>query len=248
MKTLFVGKNSFAFEQLDSTNDWLLEQCNEASLMEGLVVRAIDQKKGKGQRGALWLSQSDKSLCFSILLKPKFLSTSQNFQLSLCVALGVYDCLSELRPGFSIKWPNDIYFENKKIAGILIENQFRKSTYQNAVVGIGLNINQNKFNALPNAISLKQILGIELTIESVLERLCETIEARYLQLRSGKHLKQKSDYLSHLFRFDKWDRYKIGEELFLAKIVDVLPNGRLCLNFENGSINDYDIKEVTFEL
>ncbi len=248
METLFIGKNSFAFEQLDSTNDWLLNRCREPSFTEGLVVRAIDQRKGKGQRGALWLSEPDKSLCFSILLKPKFLSVSQNFQLSICVSLAVYDCLSDLRQGFSIKWPNDIYFDNKKVAGILIENQFRKSNYQIAVVGIGLNVNQSEFTDIPNAISLKQILGVELTIESVLERLCETIEARYLELRSGKHLKQKSDYLSQMFRFDEWARYKIGEEVLLAKIVDILPSGRLCLNFENGSTNDYDIKEVTFKL
>lgn len=248
MDTLFIGKNSFVFEKLNSTNDWLLEQCGGASMLEGTIVRAIDQNKGKGQRGAVWLSQSNKSLCFSVLLRPKFLSASQNFQLSICIALGVFDCLNELRPGFSIKWPNDIYFENKKIAGILIENQFRKSMYQNAIVGIGLNVNQNDFSDLPNATSLKQILGLELPIEKVLDRLCETIEARYLQLRSAKHLKQKETYLSYLFRYNEWATYKIGEDEFLAKIIDILPNGRLCLAFENGQSKDYDIKEVNFVL
>lgn len=248
METLFIGKNNFVFEQLNSTNDWLLEQSSQAALLEGTTVRAIDQSKGKGQRGASWSAESNKSLCFSVLLRPKFLGVAQSFQLSICAALGVFDCLNELRPGFSIKWPNDIYFENKKIAGILIENQFRKTSFQNTIVGIGVNINQDDFCDLPNAISLKQILGLELPIEKVFERLCETIEARYLQLRMAKHSAQKKYYLAHLFRYEQWAKYKIGEKLFLAKIIDVLPNGRLCLEFEDTSKKDYDIKELSFEL
>lgn len=178
---------------------------------------------------------------FRVLFKPHFLNLAQAFDLSLCVALALHDCLSELRPGFSIKWPNDIYFENKKIAGVLIENQLSRSAYQNAVVGIGLNVNQMDFEELPHAISLKQIVGVDFPAEKVMERLCETLEARYLQLRAGKFEALKKVYLSNLYWFNEIHFYKSKNELLQGKIIDVLRNGCLQLELIGGEIRDFDI-------
>ena len=178
---------------------------------------------------------------FRVLFKPHFLNLAQAFDLSLCVALALHDCLSELRPGFSIKWPNDIYFENKKIAGVLIENQLSRSAYQNAVVGIGLNVNQMDFEELPHAISLKQIVGVDFPAEKVMERLCETLEARYLQLRAGKFEALKKVYLSNLYWFNEIHFYKSKNELQQGKIIDVLRNGCLQLELIGGEIRDFDI-------
>ena len=102
---------------------------------------ALRQTTGKGQRGSKWFSQSFKSLTFSVLLKPSFLSPIHAFDLSICVALALSDSLNKLRSGFKIKWPNDLYFQDKKIAGVLIENQMNRFLYQNAVVGKRMLIN-----------------------------------------------------------------------------------------------------------
>jgi len=245
METLFIGKNCLKFEEISSTNDWLMNN-SSSSLSEGTVVWTLKQFKGKGQRGSSWQSETSKSLTFSLLLKPSFLLISKAFDLSICVALAIHDCLNELRPGFQIKWPNDIYFENKKIAGVLIENQITKSRYHQAVVGIGLNVNQDEFNDLPNAISLKQIVGVEFPLEKVMERLCETLEARYLQLRAGKFEALKQEYLSKLYRFQETHFFKSHNEIIQGSIVDVLRNGRLQVELSDGEFRDFDIKEIEF--
>ena len=245
METLFIGKNCLKFEEISSTNDWLMNN-SSSSLSEGTVVWPLSQFKGKGQRGSSWQSEESKSLTFSVLLKPSFLLISSAFDLSICVALAIHDCLDELRPGFQIKWPNDIYFENKKIAGVLIENQIAKSRYQQAVVGVGLNVNQDEFSDLPKAISLKQIVGVEFPVEKVMERLCETLEARYLQLRAGKFDTLKQEYLSKLYRFQEFHFFKFKNEIIHGSIVDVLRNGRLQIKLTDGSLRDFDIKEIEF--
>ena len=246
METLFIGKNYLKFDEISSTNSWLMERLSVQNFPEGTVVYAKNQSNGKGQRGGSWTAEALSSLTFSLLLKPSFLPISKAYDLSICIALAIHDCLNELRPGFSIKWPNDIYFEDKKVAGILIENQLNKSSYQNAVVGIGLNVNQNSFVNLPNAISLKQILGLQFPVEKVLERLCETIEARYLQLRAGNYEKLKETYLNSMYRYNEGHRFRTQNKEFFATITDVLRSGRLVLELKNGEIRDFDIKEIEF--
>jgi len=246
MDTLFIGKNSFKFNEISSTNDWLMRRISDQKFNEGTVVMASTQTQGKGQRGASWSSQASKSLTFSVLLKPSFLSTAHAFDISICVALAIFDSLTDLRSGFKIKWPNDICFEDKKIAGVLIENQMSSSVYQNAIVGIGLNVNQKDFESLPKAISLKQIVGLEFPVEKVMERLCETLEARYLQLRAGKFEALKKAYLSNLYWFNELHFYKSQNELLQGKIIDVLRNGCLQLELIDGKIRDFDIKELEF--
>jgi BirA family biotin operon repressor/biotin-[acetyl-CoA-carboxylase] ligase len=246
METLFIGKNWLKFDEISSTNDWLMEQISVQKLAEGTVVFALHQTRGKGQRGSFWSAVDAKSLTFSVLLKPYFLYTPYAFDLSVCVALAIHDCLNELRTGFHIKWPNDIYFEDKKIAGVLIENQMSKSAYQNAVVGVGLNVNQDEFDDLPQAISLKQIVGVEFPLTKVLERLCETLEARYLQLRANKYESLKSEYLSKLYWFEESHFFKSQNEIMQGQIVDVLRNGRLQVKHTNGELRDFDIKEIEF--
>jgi len=246
METLFIGKNYLKFDEIPSTNSWLMERLSTQLFPEGTLLFAKHQTNGKGQRGASWTAEYSNSLTFSVLLKPTFLPLSKSFDLSVCVALALHDCLNELRPGFTIKWPNDIYFENRKVAGVLIENQISKSSYQNAVVGIGLNINQTTFKDLPKAISLKQIIGVNFPVENVLERICETMEARYLQLRAGKYQKLKQDYLSVLYRYKEVHVFKVQHKEFEAKIVDVLRNGRLQIELLDETKCDFDIKEIAF--
>lgn len=246
METLFVGKNIFKFDEIPSTNDWLMNHLLEQKLTEGTLVLAKHQTKGKGQRGSSWEAEASKSLTFSILFKPHFLKLAQAFDMSICVALAIQDCLSELRPGFSIKWPNDIYFEDQKIAGILIENQISKSTYQHAVVGIGLNLNQTHFENLPQAVSLKQIIGVDFACQQVLERICECLETRYLQLRSGGYEDLKKTYLSNLYWLHQSHSFEVAGRIREGMITDVLRDGSLQVDFGNHELQSFDVKEIVF--
>ena len=248
MDTLFVGKNCFKFNEIGSTNDWLMNRLSDPKVYEGSIVFALHQTNGKGQRRAKWVSQPYKSLTFSILLKPRFISPINAFDLSICIALALFDSLNKLRSGFKIKWPNDIYFQDKKIAGILIENQMNQSVYQNAVVGIGLNVNQVKFESLTHVTSLKKIFGLEFPLEQVMEHVCECVEIRYLQLRSGNFDVLKKEYLSNLYGYEIFRLYKFKNKLLNGKIVDILRNGHLQIELLDGEIFDFDIKEIEFQL
>jgi BirA family biotin operon repressor/biotin-[acetyl-CoA-carboxylase] ligase len=246
METLFIGKKYYTFQELPSTNTWLMEFLVAHKLPEGTLVLADHQTKGKGQFGAIWSSEPFSSLTFSILLKPIFLPISNTYDISICIALAIHDCLNELRPGFKIKWPNDIYFENKKVAGILIENQIHKSTCEHSVVGIGLNVNQTDFFKLPNATSLKQIIGVNFPVQNLLDRLCETIEARYLQLRANMYPSLLKSYLEHMYWFNEIHTFQSNAMQFNASIIGILRNGRLLLKFSDGSTRDFEIKELQF--
>ena len=216
MDTLFIGKNCFKLDEISSTNDWLMSRISNQKFHEGTVVVTSVQTNGKGQRGSQWYSQPHKSLTFSVLLKPSFLLPTHAFDLSICVALALSDSLNKLRSGFKIKWPNDIYFEDKKIAGVLIENQMNRSVYQNAVVGIGLNVNQLHFDDLSNAISLKQIIGLEFPAEKVMEHICESLEARYLMLRSGYFKDLKNAYMSNLYGFNQLQSFMADNKKLMS--------------------------------
>lgn len=246
METLFIGKKYYSFQELPSTNTWLMESLVAHKLPEGTLVLADHQTEGKGQFGAIWSSEPSSSLTFSILLKPIFLPISNTFDISICIALAIHDCLNELRPGFKIKWPNDIYFENKKVAGILIENQIHKSSCEHSVVGIGLNVNQTEFFKLPKATSLKQIIGVNFPVQNLLDRLCETIEARYLQLRANMYPSLLKSYLEHMYWFNEIHTFQTDALQFNASIIGVLRNGRLLLKFSDGSTRDFEIKELQF--
>ncbi|MAC86073.1 MAG: biotin--[acetyl-CoA-carboxylase] ligase [Flavobacteriales bacterium] len=246
METLFIGKKYYSFQELPSTNTWLMESLVAHKLPEGTLVLADHQTKGKGQFGAIWSSEPFSSLTFSILLKPIFLPISNTYDISICIALAIHDCLNELRPGFKIKWPNDIYFENKKVAGILIENQIHKSSCEHSVVGIGLNVNQTEFFKLPKATSLKQIIGVNFPVQNLLDRLCETIEARYLQLRANMYPSLLKSYLEHMYWFNEIHTFQTDALQFNASIIGVLRNGRLLLKFSDGSTRDFEIKDLQF--
>ena len=146
------------------------------------------------------------------------------------------------------KWKKTekFYFEDKKIAGVLIENQMNRSVYQNAVVGIGLNVNQFHFDDLSNAISLKQIIGLEFPVEKVMEHICESLEARYLMLRSGHFKDLKNAYMSNLYGLNQLQSFMVDNKKLNGKIIDVLRNGFLQIELMDGKIRDYDIKEIKF--
>lgn len=248
---LFIGKNLIRLNETDSTNSHLARLVAEKELMEGTVVITNHQQSGRGQRGTNWESEAGKNLTLSVLLYPKFLLPDEQFLLNKIVALAAADFIGNFFFPFSvkIKWPNDIYVNDKKIAGILIENSMSGNKLQHSIVGIGVNVNQEKFSAeLPNPVSLKQITEKKFELNKCLEELCCCLEKRYFQLKASKQKQIDDDYLSNLYRLNEFANYNLKGKNIKAKITGVTKIGKLILENDSGKKLECDFKEVTFLL
>lgn len=251
MKTLFVGQNSIHVESLDSTNSYASELLRQIELSEGSIIYSFQQLNGRGQRGNIWESEPLKNMALSLVLYPKFLTVEQQFLLTKITSLAVADLMAEMlidcykQEQVSIKWPNDIYVNEKKIAGILIENGLRETTIQTSVIGIGVNVNQLNFN-VTNATSLASLCDKEFELMEVLNRLCEFFEARYLQLKSNKLEGIDTAYLERLYKLNVWANYCSLEKMFEGKIVGVSKIGKLQVEVRSGEVKEFDLKEIGF--
>lgn len=252
MSPLFTGKEITELESADSTNSYATELLRTGRLSEGHVVWARRQLKGRGQRGNVWESEAEKNVTLSVVWFPVFLSPSKQFLLTQAVSLGVADFLSQklasagINKRVLIKWPNDIFVDDHKIAGILIENSLRSAEIASAVVGIGINVNQTNFSSSNDPTSLALLTGKTYDIRECVYDLCAFLEPRYLQLRGGKIEKLKSDYLDCLYRLDDWSFYESGGERFAGRIRGVSDEGRLRVERESGEVREYDFKEIGF--
>jgi BirA family transcriptional regulator, biotin operon repressor / biotin---[acetyl-CoA-carboxylase] ligase len=246
-ETLFIGNALINLEEVDSTNSFALGLLRDSSVVEGTVITAVCQTNGRGQWGNQWRSEAGKNITCSIVLRPTFLSVPLQFDLTRAIALAVNDLISGLLPQIPVhvKWPNDIMAGNKKIAGILIENIITGATVSAAVVGIGLNVNQQEFgDAAPKAVSLYQLLGKEVSKEALLKHLFASLEVRYLQLRAGKTDLLRAEYEQCLFRKNVPARYTDFKQVFEATIQTVSPEGRLVLLDSDGNERSYAMKEI----
>jgi BirA family biotin operon repressor/biotin-[acetyl-CoA-carboxylase] ligase len=245
---LFVGQNLITIKQVDSTNNFLKESLsNSKPLTEGTVIMAEGQYAGRGQQQNRWHSEAGKNLTFSILLKPGFLPVSQQFDLTRAISLGIMNALEPLLGNkLKIKWPNDIYYADGKLGGILIENIVQGNQIKNSVIGIGLNINQDNFPLdLPNAVSLKQILHMDYDLKLILSEICKNIEAAYLNLKAGRFDSARKAYLERLYWLNEDKMFKANGQVFGGMIKDVKDNGLLVVI--NGSdASEFNQKEIEF--
>ena len=242
MDCLFVGQNIIELSSVDSTNNYLIDLSQNTSLVEGTIVMAKEQTAGRGQRNNTWSSESGKSLCISLLLKPK-LDISQQFlfnkfiAVSLCQALNNYSLISK------IKWPNDILIDRKKVAGILIENSIRAVKIEKSVVGIGININNN-ISHLPKATSIAEHVKTIPSIPHLLELICKKIEKNYFLLKQ-KPLKINELYHQNFFQKGQVQKFLKNGESFDGIINSVNENGQLLLEV-NGRFEFYNMGEIKF--
>lgn len=252
MKTLFVGQNSIHLKSVDSTNSYASELLVRINPPEGTVIYTFEQRNGRGQRGNSWESEANKNVASSFIFFPAFLPVGKQFLLNKIIALSVADLMAELLHSpdktheIKIKWPNDIYIDNKKIAGILIENALRENNIQNAVVGIGININQTKFSNGINATSMSLLMNKEFDLKLVLSHLCELIEARYLQLKGNKLERIDTAYLQQLYQLNEWCYYSSDNQLFEGRIIGVSAIGKLLVQLKTTEIKEFDLKEIKF--
>lgn len=247
-RTLFTGQWHKHYEAVSSTNSALIELSREDSIPEGALITASGQTEGRGQRGNTWLSEPGKNLTLSLLFRPVFLTAERQFDINLAFSLAARDAIAEFLPkkNITVKWPNDIYIENKKVAGILIENSMHGQNLSTSVFGIGINVNQKDFGTLTKPTSVSLEANQDFNLEDVLEKICMHTEARYLQLRSGKQGELKILYEKHLYRKDEVTRFVAEDIPFSGIIKGVSENGALIIEEESGSKTYFHPKEIIF--
>ena len=231
-----------------STNSYLRELImREKEQPEGTVVITDYQTAGRGQKGNSWESERGKNLTFSILLHPNHIPPGKQLILSQLISIAIVGVLKEYDRHFTIKWPNDIYWKEKKIAGMLIEVDLTGSSLSNAIIGIGININQRHFKSdAPNPVSLTQITGKEHNLSELLEKILDSIVDAYNKYSPDNEEEIRQKYMALLFRNKGVYPYLYGEEIFNASIEGIEPNGQLILKKENGSIHTFAFKEISF--
>ena len=221
-----------------STNSLMKEMLAKGEWPKGeRFLYAGYQTAGRGQTGNSWESEEGKNLLCSILLPP---DKNLHF-LNIAVSVAVYRTIRELGiRELAIKWPNDIYWQDKKIAGILVENAIIGNEVKYSIAGIGLNINQTDFRSdAPNPVSLKQITGKEYDIAALMQRLYEAIQ---------EVLREEvwSEYKSHLYRREGFWPFEDKNGSFQARIEDILPTGEIVLRDQEGNQRIYHFKQVRY--
>ena len=285
---------TFRFIELDevaSTNSFLADY-RPLEPTEMTLVTAEYQTAGRGQAGNSWESAPGQNLLFSLLLHPTFLPPTFLFLLSEAIALAIRDTLASilgnpknrhaalplsdltipsanLSSSVTVKWPNDIYVDDRKIAGILIENQLSGQHIGRCIIGCGININQTEFHSdAPNPVSLRQLLGYDLTRTLVLDAIITAFRRHYSALRTTFSSPEPVDdkaangcrsviskslhasYLDALYRRTGLHPYldATSPTPFLAEVADVEPSGHLILRDTEGHLRRYAFKEVAFIL
>lgn len=247
MNSLFSNANTLMLNEVESTNNYLKKLAAEKILPEGFSVLTGYQTSGRGQYGNGWESERGQNLLFSYFLRPTFLNAQQVFYLSMSVCLAIHEVVSLYADNFKIKWPNDIIRAGKKYSGVLIENQLSGSYIQNSIVGVGLNVNQAKFNN-SQAASLGALKGFTLSGDEILKTLQNQLEIRYNQLQGKNFSAIKQEYLQLLYGYKKEVSLLENKQDFKAQVLDVDEQGYLHVQKKNGDKKRYAFKEVQFAL
>lgn len=244
---LIVGQKIVVLDRVDSTNNYLKRELAKSTpFPEGTVIMAEEQYSGRGQADNKWLSSPGLNLTFSILLNPAFIIPEHQFDLNIAVSLAINDVLKEIiGTQVKIKWPNDVYFRNDKIGGVLIENSLVGRTWKSAIIGIGLNVNQIEFDpVLKHVNSLRTIIGTVLDKSILLADLCKAIDKRYKSI-AGEKLAQRKEYISNLYGFEQDRLFVVDGEKVSGRIKGIDPFGRMVLKV-NDELRILSFKELAF--
>lgn len=235
-------------KEIDSTNRYLRELLDKDPLPEGSLIVADYQKAGRGQMGNSWESEEGKNLLFSLLICPEFLSANRQFLISQIVSLSVKEVLDSYIEEVQIKWPNDIYWKDHKICGMLIENDLIGQWMFRSIIGVGINVNQEQFfSNAPNPVSLFQITGETYDRRKLLSDFLDCFFTYYDLLMQGKEEEIQSSYMEALYHGDGFYPYSDAQGDFEAEIHAIEPTGHLILQLRGGEQRRYAFKEVTFK-
>ena len=241
-----IGNQVIKVKSVDSTNNYAAKLLNQTKVPFGTVIMAHYQTNGKGQRNTIWSSNGGDNLLMSVLLDLSFIPSEKIFFLSKSIALAIRAAVVDVIGIEShLKWPNDVLIDNKKIAGVLIENQWKKSNIVSSVVGVGLNVNQVDFQESFSATSLKKITNKNYNVDNILKVLCKKLNKYYDQLASLKYNNIDLEYHQHLVNNNKFCEFEENNMVFSAKVKGVNQQGELMLEFTNGDVKSYGLKQIT---
>ncbi len=236
----------YRLDHTTSTND----DAKDAKYSHGDIIWAEHQSSGRGQRGHTWLSEEGLNLTFSVVLEPRFLPISRQFQISRIAALALCDTMRDYGIDTKIKWTNDIYVEDRKLVGILIENRLQGTTLARMIIGIGINVNQREFDpSLPNPTSMVGEIGCDedLNREEVLQKFHNHIMSLYETLQRGDDQEIINRYHTQLYRLGEWHSYRHADgTLFEGIIEGVKDSGELIIRNQDNTSREYAFRDVEF--
>lgn len=235
--------NVIWLNEVDSTNNIARQMILAGEAKEGLLIAANHQTSGRGQQNNVWESESKQNILCSLVLEPTFLNVNQQAWFNMAMCLSVHDALAFYVKGVNIKWPNDVYINDKKVAGLLIENTLQGQQIKQAIVGIGININQQKFtNGKASSLALQANNWFDRN--DVLQQILNYVKIRYNQLRLNQFDKIKTDYHKELYGLNEVKRFEANGEVFEGVIKGVDEWGNLLL-VSNGVENVYMVKQIS---
>ena len=224
----FSSKNMIILDSVDSTNNYAMGLIQKREPTNEIAIFAHEQTYGRGRRGKQWESDKGENIMMSVIAQMQWLPVSRQFELSVAVALSCFDLFRKyIFANLFIKWPNDIFINDSKAGGILIENLIKGKIWQWAVIGIGLNINQKRFDDSYTATSFKKETGKNFEVIKLAEELHESVLKRIEELKSGNFNKMLEEYNQHLYARDKWIKLKKVNQVFETKIISVSSSGEL---------------------
>jgi len=239
----------FKLDATDSTNSYLRDLSKNKDLGKWTVVTSEYQTKGRGQKGSEWQSDKGKNLICSILIKLDDFNAEDQFMLNCAVSVGIHHYLKRYKlPKLRIKWPNDIMSVSKKLGGILIENTLVTNKISQCIIGIGININQEKFSdELPMAISIKQLTNQETRRDIFLQDLLNSIQNKFELIFTNQYEKLWNEYESSLYRKDVAHMFENEKgDQFMGIIRGVTKQGKLKIEKEDSSIDTFNFKEIRY--
>jgi len=233
---------------IDSTNNYLLELLRNEPIEDVTVIVADDQQKGRGQRENSWVSMTQKSLTFSIFKRFDGLSMKHQFSISMAVSIGIKKTLDQYGiPDVAIKWPNDIMSRFKKLSGILIENQTKGPNVVSSVIGIGMNVNEDRFDDLPQATSLLLSSGKQFPREEVLYDLIQAIQTELDRINEQEIKSIQSDFEHYLYKRGEFSVFKKPQgKPFNGCIQGVNSSGELMIECEDEIVRTFKMKEIEY--
>ncbi len=244
-----MGCDVIHYEKVSSTNLIAAAMVREGQPPEGTVITADWQESGRGQAGNSWESEPGSNLLMSVILYPSMVTPANQFIICKMISLAVYDLVASLTPSAAIKWPNDIYAGDDKIAGILIENTIIGDSLSGSIAGIGLNINQVHFRGgAPNPTSLRLRTAARHNVSHILKRVLSHLERRYAMIGRGRVETLDREYHESLYRRGEWHHYSDSGGRFEGMIEGVMPSGLLIVRRRDGSAGHYAFKEIGYIL
>ncbi len=241
-----IGEPFFELHEVDSTNIYAIDKVQANLAAHGTAFFANRQFAGKGQRGKDWISENGSNIILSVVIDPSFLLINQQFALSVMAALAVFDFFSAYAgEETKIKWPNDLFWRDRKAAGILIENHLQGNKWQYSILGVGININQTQFSPLiKQAVSLKQITGKTYQPVVLAKEFCTCLEKRYRELKAGQLNEQLEEYNTHLYKKGETVRFKKDAIVFKAQVKLVNHHGEILL--KDGLQESFQFGEIAW--